>query len=72
MWDKLALILLVLGGLNWGLMGIFQFDVIAWLFGGAGAVVSRVVYVLVALAAIWCTSLLFRHNALIEPTRSSV
>lgn len=60
MWDKLALILLVIGGLNWGLVGIFEFDLVAWLFGGSTAILSRVVYILVAISAIWCSTLLFR------------
>lgn len=50
--DKIALTLLVIGGLNWGLVGIFSFDLVAWLFGGTGAILSRVVYILVALSAI--------------------
>ncbi len=63
MWiDKLALILLIIGGLNWGLVGIFSFDLVAWLFGGQGAVLSRIVYIIVALSAAWCISLLFRNN----------
>lgn len=66
MFDKIALALLVIGGLNWGLVGIFSFDLVAWLFGGTGAILSRVVYVLVALAAIWCITLLFRRDALAE------
>ena len=41
MWDKLALILLIIGGINWGLVGIFQFDLVAWLFGGTDAIISR-------------------------------
>lgn len=49
MWiDKLALVLLIIGGLNWGLVGVFSFDLVAWLFGGQGAVLSRIVYILVA------------------------
>ncbi len=60
MWDKLALILLVIGGLNWGLVGIFEFDLVAWLFGGSTAILSRVVYILVAISAVWCSTLLFR------------
>lgn len=64
--DKLALLLSIVGGLNWGLIGIFQFDLVAWLFGGQGSVVSRIVYTLVGLAALWCISLLFRRDALIE------
>ena len=56
MFDKIALVLLIVGGLNWGLVGIFSFDLVAWLFGGTGALLSRVVYILVALAAVWCVT----------------
>lgn len=63
MLDKIALTLLVIGGLNWGLVGIFSFDLVAWLFGGTGAILSRVVYVLVALSAIWCITFLFREHS---------
>lgn len=66
MWDRIALILLIIGGLNWGLIGIFQFDLVAWLFGGAAEVISRAIYILVALSAIWCISLLFRRESLVE------
>ena len=62
MWDKIALILLIIGGINWGLVGIFEFDMVAWLFGGAGSVLSRAVYILVAISAVWCISLLFRRD----------
>lgn len=58
--DKIALALVVIGALNWGCVGIFSFDVVAWLFGGQGAVVSRIVYTLVAISGVWCISLLFR------------
>ncbi len=60
MWDKIALCLLIIGGLNWGLVGIFEFDLVAWLFGGSTSILSRIVYILVALSAVWCSSLLFR------------
>ena len=60
--DTIALILSSIGCLNWGLVGIFRFDLVAWLFGGQTAVVSRIVYTLVALAGIWCISLLFRDR----------
>lgn len=60
--DKIALVLAIIGGLNWGLVGIFKFDLVAFLFGGQTASVSRVVYTLVGLAAIWCISLLFRQT----------
>ncbi|MCC8063552.1 MAG: DUF378 domain-containing protein [Clostridiales bacterium] len=62
MLDKTALTLAIIGGLNWGLIGLFRFDLVAWLFGGSGTVLSRLVYGLVGLAAIWCISLLFRDN----------
>ncbi len=64
--NKISLALLIIGGLNWGLVGIFGFDFVAWLFGGTGAILSRIVYVIVALAAIWCISLLFRDERLVE------
>ena len=72
MLDKLALTLLVVGGLNWGLVGIFQFDLVAWLCGGQTGIISRVVYILVGLAAIWCISLLFRdsRNTVMEDSAS--
>ena len=62
MLDKTALTLTIIGALNWGSIGIFQFDIVAWLFGGLGAMLSRIVYTLVALAGIWCISLLFRDT----------
>ncbi len=62
MFDKLALLLVIIGGLNWGSVGIFSFDVVAWIFGGPTAIGSRIVYVIVALAAIWCITLLFRDT----------
>lgn len=64
MWDKLALILLIIGGINWGLVGIFEFDLVAWLFGGAASIISRTIYILVAISAVWCISFLFRREAL--------
>lgn len=64
--DTLALLLAIVGGLNWGLVGIFQFDLVAWLFGGQGSVVSRIVYTVIGLSALWCISLLFRRRALVE------
>ena len=60
--DRIALILAIIGGLNWGSMGLFKFDIVAWIFGGQDALLSRIVYTLVALAGVWCISLLFRDN----------
>jgi uncharacterized membrane protein YuzA (DUF378 family) len=59
--DRIALVLAIIGGLNWGSVGLFRFDVVAYLFGGQTSTLSRVVYTLVGLAAIWCISLLFRQ-----------
>ena len=64
--DRIALILTIIGGINWGLVGLFQFDFIAWAFGGNASVVSRILYIVVALAAIWCISLFFRRNEIVE------
>ena len=58
--DKVALTLAVIGALNWGSIGLFGFDLVAFLCGGQMGTVSRVIYTLVGLAAIWCISLLFR------------
>ncbi len=64
--NKFALILVIIGALNWLLIGLFQFDVVAAIFGGMGAIVSRIIYSLVGLAGIWLIPSLFRH---IEPVQ---
>lgn len=71
MLDKIALTLLVIGGINWGLVGIFQFDLVAWLFGGADSLLSRAVYILVAVSAVWCSTLLLRLDNETEHITSS-
>ena len=58
--DKISLVLVIIGALNWGGVGLFRFDTVAWICGGQASVVARVIYTLVGLAAIWCISLLFR------------
>ncbi len=60
--DRLALLLVIIGALNWGLIGLFQFDLVAAIFGGQGAWLSRIVYSLVGLAGIWSITLLFRER----------
>lgn len=64
--DTLALILAIIGSVNWGLVGIFRFDLVAWIFGGQAAVISRIIYTLVGLAGLWCITLLFRRNKAID------
>ena len=60
--DTLALLLSIIGSLNWGLVGIFKFDLVAWIFGSQTAVASRVVYAIIGLAGLWCITMLFRRN----------
>ena len=62
MMDKIALTLLIIGGLNWGSVGLFQFDLVAFACGGSASMISRIIYTLVGLAAIWCVTLLFRDR----------
>ena len=64
--DKIALLLAIIGGLNWGSIGIFSFDIVAFLFGGPASAMSRVVYTIVGLSAVWCISLLFRETDPVE------
>lgn len=58
--DRIALILTIIGALNWGSIGLFSFDIVAWICGGQGSIFARIIYTVVALAGIWCISLLFR------------
>ena len=60
--NKIALVLIILGALNWGLVGLFSFDLVAWIFGGATAILARIIYTLIALAGIWCISMLFMDD----------
>ena len=64
--DKLALTLLIIGGLNWGSVGLFRFDLVAFVCGGSGSMISRVVYALVGLSAVWCVTLLFRDRDAVQ------
>ncbi|MBE6671406.1 MAG: DUF378 domain-containing protein [Ruminococcaceae bacterium] len=62
MLDRISLVLLIVGGLNWGSIGLFKFDIVSWLFGGQADLISRIVYTIVGLSALWCVSLLFRSR----------
>ncbi|MBQ8238642.1 MAG: DUF378 domain-containing protein [Oscillospiraceae bacterium] len=64
--DTIAQILSIVGCLNWGLVGIFQFDLVAWLFGGSDTLLARIIYTVIGLAGAWCISFLFRRDALVE------
>ena len=69
MLDKLALILVIIGAINWGSIGLFQFDIVGWIFGGQSAILSRIIFTVVALAGIWCISLLFRENEVLADNK---
>ena len=60
--DTLSLILIVIGALNWGAIGLFGFDAVAFFCGGQMAILSRIIYALVGLAGLWCITLLFRSS----------
>lgn len=64
--NRIALILAIIGGINWGSIGLFKFDIVSWICGGQDAVVARIIFALVGIAAIWCISLLFTHNKFVE------
>ncbi len=68
MLDKLALFLVVIGALNWGSIGLFNFDIVGWAFGGQANIISRIIFTLVAIAGIWCISLFFKNNRIVDPT----
>ena len=60
--DRIALFLCIVGALNWGSIGLFRFDIVAWIFGGQGELFSRIVYTLVAISGAWLISLFFRER----------
>ncbi len=60
--DKLALVLVIVGALNWGSVGIFSFDLVAFLFGGQTGTVARIIYTLVGISGLWSITLLFRED----------
>lgn len=60
--DRFALLLVIIGAVNWGLIGLFRFDLVASLFGGQAALLSRIVYTLVGAAGVYCITLLFRER----------
>lgn len=62
MLDRISLILVIVGALNWLLVGLFQFDAVAWICGGQTAVISRIIYAIVGIAGLWSVSLLFRDR----------
>ena len=59
--DKPALALVVIGAINWGLIGLFGFDLVGALFGGQLSILSRIIFTIVGLAGLWCITLFFKR-----------
>lgn len=66
--DRIALFLVIIGAVNWGSIGLFGFDIVAWIFGGQGEIVSRIIYTLVAISGLWLISLFFRNRETVTAT----
>ncbi len=62
--DVLALILVIIGALNWGSIGLFGFDIVGALFGGTGSFISRTIFTVVSLGGLWAISFFFREKIL--------
>jgi uncharacterized protein len=71
-WDRIALVLVIIGAINWGLVGLFQLDLVATLFGGADSPLARIIYVLVGIAGLWCISLLVRGMRIAHEPHTTV
>jgi uncharacterized membrane protein YuzA (DUF378 family) len=69
--NKLALVLTIIGGLNWLLIGIFNFNFVSSIFG-VGSALSRIVYIIVGIAAIWCITMLLRRDNTVGTRHSRV
>ena len=59
--DTIALVLIIIGAINWGLIGIFNFNLVDAIFG-AMSVISRIIYILVGISGLWAIKLLFDRN----------
>jgi len=68
--DRLSLLLIIIGAINWGLIGLFQFDLVAFLFGGQAALISRVLYTVIGAAGVWSISMLFTSREAREENRA--
>ena len=62
MLDKIALIVAIIGGINWGSIGLFRFDIVSWICGGSETLLARIIFTLVGIASLWCVSLLVRNR----------
>lgn len=64
--DTVALILVIVGALNWGSIGLFGFDLVGVLFGGQGSLISRIIFTVVGLAGLWAITLLFKDRTVMK------
>ncbi|MCO7176030.1 DUF378 domain-containing protein [Sporolactobacillus kofuensis] len=69
--QKTCLVLLIIGGINWGLLGFFRFDLVATLFGGSGSALSRLIYGIIGICALYCLTILFVPNEGVERERET-
>ncbi len=60
--NNTTLIITIIGAINWLLVGLFKFDLVAAIFGGQASLISRIIYVIVGLAGLWCINLLFKEK----------
>lgn len=60
--DFIALLLVIVGALNWGSIGLFGFDIVGFLFGGQGAPLSRIIFTIVGIAGLWCITFFFNEK----------
>ncbi len=68
--DNTALVLVILGAINWGAIGLFGVDLVALLCGGQTAILSRIIYTVIGLAGLWCITLLFKEKLPVKEVRS--
>ncbi len=69
MLDNTSLVITIIGAINWLLVGLFQFDLVAYIFGGQASTISRVIYTIVGIAGLWCISILFKEKIPAHSTR---
>lgn len=60
--DRLSLILIIIGAINWGIIGLFGFDAIGAIFGGQLSIISRIIFTIVGIAGLWAITILFKDD----------
>lgn len=68
--DNTSLVITIIGAINWLLVGLFKFDLVAAIFGGQTGVLSRIIYIIVGLAGLWCIGILFKDKVPKRQTQS--